>query len=64
MTMRNDFRRALTEGRVTGLPMALLGKTWSTEELATVDVLKLVSSSYVYAIEVALYAGKRDVSGE
>jgi hypothetical protein len=44
--------------------MALLGKTWSTEELATVDVLKLVSSSYVYAIEVALYAGKRDVSGE
>jgi len=63
MTMRNDFRRALTEGRVTGLPMALLGKTWSTEELATVDVLKLVSSSYVYAIEVALYAGKRDVVG-
>lgn len=63
MSMRSDFRHALTEGRVSGLPMDLVGKTWSADELATVEVLKLVSSSYVYAIEVVLYVGRRDVVG-
>lgn len=43
--MEEDFRRALTDSRVDSLPPDLLGKTWSAQELATVDCVKVMRST-------------------
>jgi len=45
MRMEGDFQRALTGGRVDGLPPDLLGKIWSAQELATIDVVKVIRST-------------------
>jgi hypothetical protein len=41
MSMRSDFVRALRTGDIHGPHRDLVGKTWSDEELATAEVLKV-----------------------
>ena len=61
-SMEGDFREALRAGTIDGVHRDLVGKQWSPEELATIEVIKIAAGAgKERALERAVHARGRIV---